>query len=97
MTDAEGNSEFRFPSSSALKVSEKQNLLCRLGPVIKCLFLFVIFRTPMRYQAVFRYEIPSKKSLDNPRKVFHSRFNAFSIFSVLNKAVIKRPFLLDKV
>ena len=30
-------------------------------------------------------------------RLFHTRFNSFSVFSVLNKAVIKRPFHIDNV
>ena len=42
MTDPAGNNELRFPSSSTLKVWEKQNSLCRLEPVIKYLLFYLL-------------------------------------------------------
>ena len=64
MTFPTRNSKFCFLSATGtLRVMGKQNSLFPLGPVIKCLLfiIFLIFRTPKRYRAVFRYETPSKK------------------------------------
>ena len=72
MTGPLGNSEFCFPSTSMLSVSEKQNSLFPLWPVIKCLLLYSWSFS--RYSASFHWLVHGHMTSNNETVCRETKF-----------------------